>query len=158
VPTNQRREKMVAKTIKLSFNGFWTEEDISDIPADSGIYLVYTCKYNELAEEGESGTVTLTGLIYIGEIKDADDRIDNHEKWDLWHKYAPKGEHICFAFAKVSSPDRERAECALIYYHKPVCCTQCKDSFDYDETTVISEIAYKEMVNLGSIESPITVK
>lgn len=148
---------MVAKTINLTFDGYWREEHKDSIPADSGIYLVYSCKYNAPTKEGENGTVDLTKLIYIGETKDADDRIDKHEKWDLWRKYVPSGQQIRFAFAKIARPFRERAECALIYHHQPVCCTQCKDSFDYDETTVISDCT-KRMGSLAIIKPSITVK
>ncbi|MGD0202520.1 MAG: GIY-YIG nuclease family protein [Candidatus Bathyarchaeia archaeon] len=143
---------MVAKTINLTFEGYWREEKKDSIPADSGIYLVYSCKYN-----APTNTVDLTKLIYIGETKDVDDRIDKHEKWGLWRNNVPDGQQLCFAFAKIASPDRERAECALIYYHQPVCCTQCMNSFDYDETTVVSDCA-EAMRTLELIKSPITVK
>lgn len=33
----------------------------------------------------------------------------------------PKGSGICFSFTGIISPDRQRPEAALIYYHKPPC-------------------------------------
>ncbi|MFB3888293.1 MAG: GIY-YIG nuclease family protein [Candidatus Bathyarchaeia archaeon] len=143
---------MAVKTINLTFDGYWREINKDGIPKKSGVYLTYSCKYNPPTKEGERGTVDLTKLIYIGEAEDANDRIATHDKWDDWRKQVPKGEEICFSFAEVASPDRERAECALIYYHKPVCCDKSTETFDYDETTIISSGCCK------FIKSPITVK
>lgn len=53
---------------------------------------------------------------------------------------------------ELPAPDRERAECALIYHHKPKCNDECKHSFSYEETTVVSAGRHK------FIESPITVE
>lgn len=138
----------MAKTIKLNFDGgYWLEAGKSNIPKESGVYAVYVCKYNE-AED----TVTLNKLIYIGEARNANERISNHKKWSEWRKEVPTGSKICFSFAGVTSPDRERAECALIYYHKPKCNDECKKSFPYEDTTVVS------IGKHALIKSPITVR
>jgi len=138
----------MAKTINLDFDGYWREADKSGTPARSGVYAVYVCKYNPPPKD----TVTLNKLIYIGEAEDVNDRISNHEKWPEWRKEVPKDSEICFSFAGVTSPDRERAECALIYYHKPKCNDECKDAFPYEETTVNSAGKHE------FIESSITVQ
>lgn len=119
----------MAKTIRLNFDGYWREVDKGSIPARSGIYLVYVCKYNELQD-----TVSLDKLIYIGEADNVCDRIANHKKWPEWYQYVPEGSEVCFSFAGVTSPDRERAEAALIYYHKPSCNEEYIDSFPFDDT------------------------
>ena len=144
----------MAKTIKLSFDGYWREVNKSGIPKESGVYAVYVCKYNEPEKKGERGTVTLKKLIYIGEAENVNERLSNHkhEKWSEWRKEVPEGSTICFSFAGATSPDRERAECALIYHHKPKCNDECKDSFPYEDTTVVSTGEHK------FIDSPITVK
>lgn len=116
--------------------------------ADTGVYGVYVCKYNPPPDD----TVTLIKLIYIGEAKDVNDRISNHEKRSKWEDEVPSNNELCFSFARVTSPDRERAECALIYHHKPTCNDEYKDSFPYEDTTVISTGKHKY------IKSPITVK
>ena len=138
----------MAKTIKLDFDGYWREVNKSSIPAKSGIYTVYVCKYNPPPKD----TVSLKKLIYIGEADNVRERIDEHEKWAKWRKEVPEGSEICFSFAGVTNPDRQRAECALIYYHKPSCNDECKDSFPYEDTTVISTGKHQ------FIKSPITVK
>jgi len=123
----------MTKAITLDFTGYWREVNKSGIPNESGVYAVYVCKYNKPEKEGGKGTVTLKKLIYFGEAEKVRERIDDHEKWPRWRKEVPENSEICFSFAGVTSPDRERAECALIYYHKPTCNDECKDSFPYDE-------------------------
>ena len=123
----------MTKTISLDFIGYWREVNTGGVPAESGVYLVYVCRYNET--EGE---VTLDKLIYIGETADVNDRIANHERWPEWRQYVPKGSEICFSFAGVTSLDRERAEAALIYYHKPPCNDEYIDVFPFESTTVES--------------------
>lgn len=76
---------MAEKTISLNFGGYWREVAISGLPAESGVYCVYTCVYNK-----ENKTVSLKKLIYIGESEDVKKRISNHEKWDQWKQYSKK--------------------------------------------------------------------
>jgi len=118
------------------------------------VYAVYVCKYNKPEKKEEKGTVTLKKLIYIGEAENVNERLSNHkhEKWSEWQKEVPEGLETCFSFAEATSPDRERAECALIYHHKPKCNDECKYSFPYEETTVVSTGKHE------FIESPITVE
>ena len=123
----------MAKTISLNFDGYWREVKKGGVPTRSGIYLVYVCRYNE-----PQSTVTLDKLIYIGEAGDVRDRIANHERWPEWRRHVPKGSQVCFSFAGVTSPDRERAEAALIYCHKPPCNDEYTDSFPFEDTTVES--------------------
>jgi hypothetical protein len=138
---------MVARKIILSFDGYWREVNERSIPPESGIYLVYVCRYNETSDE-----VTLDRLIYIGEAGDVNDRIVNHADWPKWRRYVPEGSEICFAFAGVTKPDREFAEAALIYYHKPPCNVEYVDSFPFEDTTVESTGKCAEL------SSPVTVR
>lgn len=137
----------MAKTISLNFGGYWREVNKGGVPAESGVYLVYVCRYNEPEK-----TVTLDKLIYIGEAEDVLYRITNHEKWPQWRRYAPKGSEICFSFAGVTNPDRERAEAALIYYHKPPCNDEYIDAFPFEDTTIEST------GRCALLSSPITVR
>lgn len=138
----------MSKTISLEFNkGYYREVNKGGIPNEAGIYLVYVCRYNKQTDK-----VTLDKLIYIGEAEEVNDRISEHEKWEEWREKVPNGSEICFSFAGITT-DRERAECALIFYHKPDCNEECKKSFPYEETTVISKGN-----RCALIESPITVK
>ena len=137
----------MAKTINLDFGGYWREVNKGGIPEKSGVYLVYVCRYDESQK-----TVTLDKLVYIGEAENAQDRITNHEKWPEWRKYVPKGSEICFSFAGVTGPDRQRGEAALIFYHKPPCNTEYIDSFPFEDTTVQST------GKCAKLSSPITVR
>ena len=136
----------MAKTINLSFDGYWREVNKGGIPAEAGIYLVYVCRHNP-----SRGTVTLDRLIYIGESANARDRIAEHEKWPEWRQHVPRGSEICFSFAPVTSPDRERAEAALIYHHKPPCNDEYLYSFPFSDTIVVSS------GRCALLSSPVTV-
>ncbi len=52
---------------------------------------------------------------------------------------------LCYSFALITSPNREQAEAALIFKHKPVCNDDYKDNFPYDETTIKSSGHCKEI-------------
>lgn len=139
----------MAKMISLNFDGYWLEAGKGGIPAKSGVYLVYACRYDELND-----TVALDKLIYIGEARNVRDRIADHEKWSEWRQYVPIGSEISFSFAGVTNPDRECAEAELIHYHKPVCNKDDKyiDSFPFEDTTVEST------GKCAKLSSPITVR
>lgn len=122
---------MAAKTISLTFDGYWRETNISSIPKQSGIYVVYECFYNS-----QENTVTLLKAIYIGEADNVNDRIAKHEKWPQWRKHCSNSNQICFSFAPVANPDRARGEAALIYKHKPPVNDEYKYTFPFDETTM----------------------
>ena len=122
---------MSEKTIVLSFEGYWREPNISGIPSKSGVYVVYECSYN-----AQDGTVSLSKIIYIGEAANVNERIANHEKWNKWREQCSASKEICFSFAPISNPDRERSEAALIYKHKPPVNDEFKWSFPFDNTTI----------------------
>jgi hypothetical protein len=122
---------MAAKTISLAFDGYWRERNIGGIPPQSGVYVVYECTYNS-----QANTVDLKKVIYIGESEDVNGRVANHEKWPLWRRHCGASNEICFSFAPITSPDRQRAEAALIFKHKPPVNDDYKYSFPFDETTM----------------------
>jgi len=122
---------MAPKTITLTFKGYWRERNVSGIPSESGIYVVYECSYNS-----QNNTVTLKKVIYIGEADDVNDRIANHEKRSDWQAHCGMNNELCFSFAPVINPDRERGEAALIYKHKPPVNEEYKYNFPFDDTTM----------------------
>jgi hypothetical protein len=121
----------MAKTISIEFDGCWRDVNKGSIPAQSGIYCVYECTYNV-----QEKTVSLQRLIYIGESGDVQGRLANHEKYQDWLKYVRQGNTLCFSFGPVGTVDRERAEAALIFKHKPPENTEHRDNFLYDQTTM----------------------
>jgi excinuclease UvrABC nuclease subunit len=123
---------MAARTYELDFDGYWRGPNISGIPAKSGIYGVYRCTY-----DSHTKAVTLKKLIYIGESANMQDRVASHEKLPEWRRKLGQGEELCFNAAHISpATDRERAEAAMIFQHKPDCNSEYKYNFPFNTTTV----------------------
>lgn len=123
---------MATRSYSLEFDGYWREPKISGLPAESGIYGVYACVHNT-----NQSTVSLKRLLYIGEAADVQDRVQNHEKWQKWRNQLKTEEVICFSAALVAGEsDRQRAEAAMIFKHKPPCNTEYVDAFPFDTTSV----------------------
>ncbi len=122
---------MSAKTIEIKFEGYWRDEDKSGVSVHSVVYCVYECKYNK-----NNDSVSLLKLIYIGEADNVQERIANHEKYQDWRKHVRFGNELCFSFGPVLPTDRERAEAAMIFKHKPLENEEYKYSFPFDQTTI----------------------
>ncbi len=104
------------KTISLEYDGFWRERNVGGVPNRSGVYSVYACRYNQ-----QAGTVSIRELIYIGESATVHDRIVEHLggiTGESWKRRLKAGEELCLSYAPIGV-DRQRAEAALIYKHKP---------------------------------------
>ena len=83
------------------------------------------------------GTVSLQRLLYIGEAANVRDRIMNHDRWADWKRQLKFGETICVNTAVISpEADRQRAEAAMIFKHKPPYNTEYVDSFPFDTTSI----------------------
>lgn len=122
---------MAEKTISVEFDGYWRDENKGGLPANSGVYCVYECTHNV-----KKKNVTIHKLIYIGESANVKDRVANHEKYGDWLKHVKKGNELCFSFGGVGSTDRNRAEAAMIFKHKPPENEEYKNSFPFDKTTM----------------------
>lgn len=122
---------MANKTFNVSFEGYWRESKKGGIPAKSGVYCVYECKYDSKDE-----TVAILKLIYIGEGRDVKDRIKNHEKKPKWKNHVRSGNELCYNFGYVESTYRDRVEAAFIFKHNPPENTEYVDKFPFDETTI----------------------
>jgi excinuclease UvrABC nuclease subunit len=122
---------MPVKTISLEFHGYWREGAIGGIPSKSGIYIVYEAFYNSQAK-----TVDLKKVIYIGEAEDVNNTISNHAKRSDWKNQCGVYSELGFSFSPMGNPDRERAEAALIYKHRPPVNVEFKYNFPFDETTM----------------------
>ncbi len=122
---------MVAKTYSLNFDGYWRAPNVSGLPASSGIYCVYACTHNR-----QENTVSIRKLLYVGEAADIRGRVSSHERWQDWEDKLLPGEELCFNAALIyPESDRQRAEAAMIYHHKPPCNVEFLNSFPYDQTT-----------------------
>jgi len=119
------------KIIELEFKGYRREVNKSGLPHRSGIYCVYSCVYNKSEQ-----TVSIKELIYIGESHDMNERIATHDRLDDWKQQLNRGEVLCYSYAAVTKPNRERAEAALIYKHKPPLNENYVRSFPFEDTMV----------------------
>lgn len=122
---------MAEKTISIKFDGYWLDRNKGGIPQQSGVYCVYECTFNV-----QANTVDIHKLIYVGESDNVNDRIANHEKYDNWLKHVRQGNELCFSFGGIGSTDRDRAEAAIIFKHKPPENDEYTDSFPFDTTTM----------------------
>ena len=120
------------KTISLKFKGYWLEINKDSIPKQSGIYCVYTCKYN-----AEKNTVSIHKLLYIGESKNVNVRIQSHNRLPDWTSKLGYGDELCYSCAPIASEDRERGEAALIFNHQPPMNEEHKNHFVYNDTKII---------------------
>lgn len=119
------------KTIDLDFDGYWREVNKDSVPSKSGIYCVYSCVYNS-----NEKTVSITKLLYIGESEDVHRRIAKHDRLDDWKKELSANETLCYSFAPINEDDRERAEAALIFKHKPPMNKEYFNNFPYTDTKI----------------------
>lgn len=123
---------MALRSYSLDFDGYWREPNVAGLPAASGIYPVYACTYDAVGQ-----TVSINRLLYIGESGNVRERISNHECWPTWKRYLRQGEVICISAALVApEADRQRAEAAMIFHHKPPANTEYVDEFPFDTTTI----------------------
>lgn len=119
------------KTYTLEFRGYLRDEKSGSLPTYGGIYVVYACRHNK-----PQNTVRLREVIYIGEADDIRARVQGHEKRPQWKQRLRRGEELAYSRARYGSSDRERAEAALIYRHKPPVNDEYISSFPYQTTTV----------------------
>lgn len=122
---------MAEKIFNQEFKGYRRESKISTLSTESGVYGVYRCHYNE-----SDKTVSLKELIYIGKADNLNDRINNHEDWEVWRDELKTGEQICFCYSFVDKSNNERVEATLINSNKPRLNIEYKNAFPFDKTTV----------------------
>ena len=122
---------MPARTLSLTFDGYWIDENLALVPNEPGIFVVYECSCNP-----QDDRISLLKMIYIGEATDVNKRIANHEKWPEWRLFCGPSNELCFSFAPVTGSDRARGEAALICRHKPPANDEYKYNFPFDETSI----------------------
>ena len=122
---------MAPLTINITFDGYWLEDNLNQIPVLSGIYCIYECTYVQ-----KTNSVTLHQLIYIGESENVRNRIASHKKWGEWKYHIKAGNRLCFSHGYANPLIRERAEAAMIFQHKPELNEDFKNWFPFDTTTI----------------------
>jgi excinuclease UvrABC nuclease subunit len=118
----------------ISFEkGYYTEAEIDEIPEAPGIYCVYTGEVNM-----SRSVVSDLHLIYIGESKNVNRRLANHERKTDWESHLNNFEELCYSFAHMtcSEDERVRVEAAMIYHHKPIENDEYTDNFPYEDIEI----------------------
>ena len=115
----------------LKFEGYWAAERENFLPTYSGIYCVYSCRYNSVAD-----TVALKKLLYIGRAENINERHKAHEKLDEWKSCLSDGETLCYCCAPLRAQSLVICEAAMIFHHQPICNDTGKDAFWHDKTHV----------------------
>ena len=121
-------------TYQIYFRGYRRDENVSGLPSYSGIYIVYTCIYNE-----DQRTVTLKKLIYIGQAQDIKERVCTHDMKEKFLAELQNGEELCYAYAEIDKSDLNIVENALIFSQKPKLNSQYTRSFNYPPSRFIVE-------------------
>ena len=103
---------MTAQNYSVEFQGYWRDKDSKNIPAQSGVYCVYSCILKKKI-------ATPVKLVYIGHAENVAASIPDHEKRGNWEAHLESGEELGFSFAPLGPEDRERFADALIAKNKP---------------------------------------
>ena len=97
-------------------------------------------------------TISLKKIIYIGKADNLNERINGHEKWDIWRKYLESKESICFCYTFVGKNHNERVEAALINSNQPPVNTEYKKAFPFDKTEVSCNGKHEFIKKLNIVE------
>jgi hypothetical protein len=122
---------MAVQSFSIVFTGYWREPYKGSLPSASGIYCVYRCQNDPLAN-----SLLLNRIVYIGGADDAKAQISAHEKLPEWSGHLQQGEELCYSFAEVEPEVRARCEAALVFQHRPPANTEYTRSFPFDQTTM----------------------
>lgn len=113
---------------KKSFKGYYLDRDISSLPHDSGVYMIYRCVYDEKTDE-----VNLKELFYIGKASDLFQEVRYHKRRNEFLAQAKVGEEICYSYTLVSKQQYDIIENALVFMQKPRLNTNLVDSYDHQD-------------------------
>lgn len=116
------------RTYNIQFEGYWLERNKNDVPAKSGVYMVYRGKYNQ-----EKNSVDLYEIIYIGQSVNMRERIVNHDHIEAFEDALNYGETLCYSCAAVDESDLDLVENALIIAQKPRLNEMRQSNLDYSE-------------------------
>lgn len=115
------------KQYNVIFKGYRRDCNKATLPTYSGIYMVYRCTYHSDTEK-----VSLKEIIYIGQAKNLNERLNNHEKHSDFQNLCKPGEELCYAYANVEEEDLDVVENALVFAQKPPLNTDLKASYNHD--------------------------
>ncbi len=83
--------------------------------------------------------MSLKEIIYIGQAKNLNERLNNHEKYSDFQNQCKTEEELCYAYAKVDEKDLDVVENAIVFAQKPPLNTDLKDSYNHDSAGFLVE-------------------
>lgn len=111
------------QTYKIHIEGYWRDKNKQGVPGYSGIYFVYTSRYNDTND-----TLSLIKLLYVGENENVRDGITQNISFAYWRSFLANGEELCFSVAEMASAGRTAVRAAIVHELKPPANTEFKDS------------------------------
>src|SRR5262245_30737715 len=105
---------MTEKTFALVFHGYCRDVNKGDLPPESAVYCVYSCRQNEGPRK-----ISVLSLLYIGEADDIRDRIASHEKRAERQAHLGSGQQLCYSLAPVEAAGPRRRLAAPVPAHAP---------------------------------------
>lgn len=100
-------------TYDLEFKGYYLSAE--KLPEETGVYLVYTCVYNESTQKR-----TINKLLYIGKSQKTDNtnlrkEVKQHVENGRFDSSIKAGEQLCFSYALCDGRSLDVVENSLIY-------------------------------------------
>jgi len=126
----------------IEFDGYWRERKKGGIPAEPGVYCVYTCIYSGKKQTYSppggcrTGMVRHEKLVYIGASENVRECIADHVKQADWESHIDTREELCFSFGAMDAETLERCAAALIFKHKPPENSEYARDFPFDTTSL----------------------
>lgn len=122
---------MMEITLSPKMLGYWTDEQLRDVPSESGIFCVFRA-----GPDLQSGEMAVQELLYIGEHRNVRHRLQYHEDRPKWQECLKEGEILWYSVGLSGYVNRERLVAAMIHAHKPRLNREYLDTFPFEETTV----------------------
>ena len=116
------------RTYSIQFAGYWLEQNKKDVPAKSGVYLVYRGRFIQ-----EKNFVELYEILYIGQSVNMRERIAHHDHIGAFEATLHNGETLCYSCAAIDEKDLDLIENALIIAQKPRLNETKQINLDYSE-------------------------
>jgi len=134
----------------IEFDGYWRERKKGGIPAEPGVYCVYTCIYSgkkqtwsphksaglPICTTAPPGEWRHEKLVYIGASENVRECIADHVKQADWESHIDTREELCFSFGAMDAETLERCAAALIFKHKPPENSEYARDFPFDTTSL----------------------
>src|SRR5699024_1620894 len=105
---------MVDQLLSPKLLGYWTFEQLDEVPDESGIYCVFRA-----ARDPETAQMEVQELLCVGEHRNARHGLRHHADRHIWQAFLQHEEALWIAVGLCGYVNRERLAAAMINAHKP---------------------------------------